>query len=134
MGELFKKTKSVVKRLDPELVSLGLTGLVIGIVSYKPEYTDQLLTAFELLKRLVTDESVSEEEFHKQLEKTLSDIGVKDENAKLMIELFLAKLDKLAEKYLDVEEGFTKEEREAWASVFDDLITALRLYNMRRGK
>ena len=135
MGSIFKKATKIVKKLDPDIVSFALSGVVIGIVTYKPEYADQLEATFITLKKLLSKEDLTEDELHTAIQKALEDIGVDDPEAQLMIKLFLTKLDRLAEKYLDVVEGeFTDEEKEAWASVFDDLIATLRLYNSHRGK
>jgi len=129
MGKYWNKTKNVIKKLDPDLVSFALSGILIGILSKHPEYADQLVASFETLKRLATDETVSEEEFHKEFEKLLDDIGVEDENTKLAINLFLRKLDILAEKHLDVVEGeFTPEERKAWINLLDELIYTCKMF------
>ena len=134
MGETFQKSRQVIKKVDPELVSLGLSGAVIGIVTYKPEYVDQMIAIFETLKSLVTDEKITEDTLHQEIQKALEDIGVDDPDAQLAIKLFLVKLDRLAEKYLDVDEGFTQEERAAWKQVFDDLVTTLRLFKASKQK
>ena len=135
MGNTFKKANSFVKKLDPELVSFGLSGIVLGIASYKPEYADQLEAAFVTIQKLLSKEELTEDELHGAIQKAIEDIGVDEPEVKTMIGLFLKKLDKLADKYLDVVEGeFTQQEREAWATVFEDLATTLRLFNRQRKK
>ena len=135
MGETFKKTTQTIKKLDPDLVSFALSGVVIGIVTYKPEYADQLEAAFVSIKKILSKEDLTEDELHGVIQKTIEDIGVNDPQAQVMIKLFLKKLDNLAEKYLDVVEGeFTEEEKEAWSRVFDDLIDTLKMYNRTRVK
>jgi len=127
MGQVFKKTKGVVKNIDVDLVSAALSTVVYALVKTKPEYGDQLSATFTYLSKLVSNEELTEEEFHREIEKAIGDIGVKDPEMRELIGYFLKKLDKLADKYLDVEEGFTKEEREAWALLFEDLAKAAKL-------
>ena len=133
MGKTFQKTKGMIKKLDPQLVSLGLSGALLGVVYYKPEYADQIEAALITIRGLLTDENITEEEFHNQLTKAMSDIGIDDPEIQVLIGIFLKKLDTLADKYLDVVKGeFTAEEREAWKQVLDDLIGSLKLYIKHR--
>lgn len=129
MGEIFRKARTFVKKADPELVSFALSGLLLGILVKHPQYADQLETAFKTLKALATDEHITEDMLHNEIQRTLTEIGVKDPNARLAISLFLQRLDRLAERYLDVVQGeFAPEERQAWEQVFEDLIATTRLF------
>ena len=121
MGKAFFGFKKVVKEVDPELVEIALSTVVYTIVKQFPQYGDQLAAVFEYLGKIVSDEDLTEEEFHQKIEKALMDIGVDDEYFRHLIGYFLRRLEQLADKYLDVQEGFTKEEREAWAKLFFDL-------------
>ena len=121
MGKAFKTSKKVVKEIDVDLVSALLSTAVFAIIKAKPEYGDQLSATFTYLSRLVGDENLTEDEFHQEIEKAVSDIGVKDPQVRELVGYFLKKLDKLADKYLDVESGFTEKEREAWAKLFEEL-------------
>jgi len=127
MGKYFDSTKKVIKTIDTDLVSAALSTVVFSIVKKYPEYGDQLAATFKYLASLVSDETLTEEEFHKEIEKAISDIGVKNPEMRELIGFFLRKLDTLADKYLDVESGFTSEEREAWRKVFEELADAAKL-------
>ena len=129
MGDVFKKTTQTMKKLDPDVVSFALSGVVIGLLTYKPQYAEELESTFIVIQKTLSKEDLTEDELHGVIEDALMDIGVKDDKAMVMIKLFLHKLDRLAEKYLDTVEGeFTQEEKDAWYSMMQNLIDTIRMY------
>ena len=135
MGQYFASARKVIKESDVDLVEMALSGAVYAFVVHFPQYGDQIDAIFSTLAKVVSDEKLcpTEEELHNKIQKALSDIGPGDELTQQYIGMILMKIDRVANKYLDTQEGFTKEERTAWAQVFENMAVTARLAR-KKGK